>query len=139
MKIENKRIRLHFTHTTGGLIAKGGKLQGFAIAGADSVFNFAEAVIEGNDILVSQSQGLAPTQVRYAWADNPICNLYNGGNPNSLFSLPASPFRTTGPQLTTAMSQNSSLKVSRKKIPHAFGFEEFDGLGRKFSIIHSQL
>jgi hypothetical protein len=45
-------------------------------------------VIDGNSIIVSSPEVAFPIAVRYAWADNPICNLYNGVN------LPASPFRT---------------------------------------------
>ena len=45
-------------------------------------------MIDGNSIIVSSPEVAFPIAVRYAWADNPICNLYNGVN------LPASPFRT---------------------------------------------
>ena len=49
----------------------------------------AEAVIEGQDVVVSSPQVTKPTAVRYAWAPNPAgCNLYNKEG------LPASPFRT---------------------------------------------
>ncbi len=43
---------------------------------------------EGNTIVVSSPEVTLPIAVRYAWAGNPICNLYNG------VDLPASPFRT---------------------------------------------
>ena len=58
------------------------------IAGNDARFYPADAVIDGNSIIVSSPEVAFPIAVRYAWADNPICNLYNGVN------LPASPFRT---------------------------------------------
>jgi sialate O-acetylesterase len=88
MEINGKVIRLSFDHTGSGLMAKGDKLTGFAIAGADRKFVWADAVIEGTTVLVSSSTVSAPVAVRYAWADNPVCNLYNGEN------LPAIPFRT---------------------------------------------
>jgi len=89
MKIEGKSIRLSFTHLGGGLAAKDGeKLTGFAIAGADKTFVFAEAVIAGETIVVTAPDIAAPVAVRYAWANNPICNLYNKAG------LPAVPFRT---------------------------------------------
>lgn len=88
-KIEDGAIRLTFAHADGGLKARdGGKLTGFAIAGADHKFHWADARIDGNDIVVSSADVPMPLAVRYAWADNPDCNLYNGAG------LPASPFRT---------------------------------------------
>ena len=89
MTVEGSAIRLHFTHLGGGLVAKGSdKLTGFAIAGADGKFAWADARIDGPTVVVSSPSVTAPTAVRYAWADSPICNLYNGAG------LPASPFRT---------------------------------------------
>jgi sialate O-acetylesterase len=41
-----------------------------------------------NRVTVSSPTVPAPTAVRYAWADNPVCNLYNAAG------LPAVPFRT---------------------------------------------
>ena len=95
MQIENDKIRITFDHTNGGLKKKGQKLTGFAIAGSDQKFVWADAKIEGNSVIVSSREIINPVAVRYAWADNPICNLYNGAN------LPASPFRTdTWPGIT---------------------------------------
>ena len=89
MKIAGAQARLSFTHVGGGLVAKGGgKLAGFAIAGADKQWHWADAVIDGEAIVVSAAKVAAPVAVRYAWADNPDCNLYNAAG------LPASPFRT---------------------------------------------
>ncbi len=89
MKIEESRILLHFDNTNQGLKIKGNKeLKGFAIAGADKKFVWAKAKIEGNEVIVWSSKIKNPVAVRYAWASNPICNLYNGAE------LPASPFRT---------------------------------------------
>lgn len=86
--IEGNTIRISFDHAGGGLVARGGELTGFAIAGADRQYTWAEARIEGNDIVVSSPKVTVPVAVRYAWADNPACNLYNTEG------LPASPFRT---------------------------------------------
>ncbi|RKX41288.1 MAG: hypothetical protein DRP64_11520 [Verrucomicrobia bacterium] len=88
MKIEGDKIRISFDHTDGGLIAKGAKLEGFAIAGADEKFVWANAVIDGHTVVVSNPSIKNPVAVRYAWEFFPICNLYNGA------ILPASPFRT---------------------------------------------
>ena len=86
--IENDRIRIHFKHVGGGLVAKGGELKGFAIAGPDKKFVWAQAKIENDTVVVQADQVPDPIAVRYAWADNPVCNLYNKEG------LPASPFRT---------------------------------------------
>ena len=77
-----------FTHG-GGLVAKGGeKLLGFQLAGEDKKFVRADAVVEGDKIVVSSPQVAKPVAVRYAWERNPECNLYNKAD------LPASPFRS---------------------------------------------
>ena len=88
MKIRGDKVTLRFDHADGGLVAKGGTLKGFAIAGTDKTFVWADAMIEGNTVIVSSDRVAEPVAVRYAWADNPECNLYNGAG------LPASPFRT---------------------------------------------
>lgn len=89
MKAEGNQVRLTFNHVGGGLIAQGSEaLKGFAVAGADKKFVWADAKIESDTIVVSSSAVAQPVAVRYAWADNPECNLYNKEG------LPASPFRT---------------------------------------------
>ena len=88
MEIIGSDAILHFDHVGTGLVAKDGDLKGFAIAGKDKKFVWADARIEGDTVIVSSKEVPAPAAVRYAWADNPTCNLYNKE------SLPASPFRT---------------------------------------------
>lgn len=88
-RIEGNKIRIYFDHTEGGLTIRNGEaLKGFTIAGVDHKFHCADAKIEDNTIVVFSSEVAFPIAVRYAWADNPICNFYNG------VGLPASPFRT---------------------------------------------
>jgi sialate O-acetylesterase len=89
MKIEGKTIRLYFRHVGGGLTAKGEeKLRGFAIAGPDKKFVWADATIDGKTIVLSAPGVDNPTAARYDWANFPNGNLYNKAD------LPASPFRT---------------------------------------------
>lgn len=89
MEVEDGKIRIGFDSTGSGLEARGGKLKQFAIAGADNKFVWADAVIEGDSVLVSSPQVPEPVAVRYAWANNPAgCNLYNKDG------FPAAPFRT---------------------------------------------
>ncbi len=82
-------VRIRFKHAEGGLVAKGGEtLKGFAVAGEDRKFVWAEARIDGDSVVVRSDKVTKPVAVRYAWADNPECNLCNKAG------LPASPFRT---------------------------------------------
>lgn len=83
-----EQLVIHFDHVGGGLVCAGESLIGFAIAGADRKFVWADAVIDGDKVVLS-AKGLSnPQYARYAWADNPACNLYNSA------MLPAVPFRT---------------------------------------------
>jgi len=88
MKIEGDKMRIFFEHTGSGLMVKGDVLKGFAIAGADGKFVWADAKIEGRMVVVWSMQVKNPAAVRYGWADWIECNLYNKEG------LPASPFRT---------------------------------------------
>jgi sialate O-acetylesterase len=89
MSIDGSSIRVKFTHTAGGLLARGGPLQTFTIAGDDQKFVPAEAKIDGDSVVVSAAGIPHPTAVRYAWNRWPEgCNLYNSE------MLPAAPFRT---------------------------------------------
>ena len=87
LTIEEGKIRLTFEHAK-GLAAKDGKLTGFAIAGEDRKFVWADAVIDGETVVVSSPAVPKPAAVRYAWHVNPVCNLINAAG------LPAVPFRT---------------------------------------------
>jgi sialate O-acetylesterase len=88
-RCDGEKIIVSFDHLGGGLAARGGdKLKGFAIAGADKKFVWAEAKIVGETVEVRGPEVKAPAAVRYAWANNPDCNLVNQAG------LPASPFRT---------------------------------------------
>jgi len=88
MKIEGDKIRISFDYTDGGLIAKGGPLTYFTIAGEDRKFVDAQALIEGDTIVVFSPEVKKPVAVRFGWTDTAEPNLFNKAN------LPASPFRT---------------------------------------------
>jgi len=101
MKVEEGKIRILFKHTGGGLMVgkkegtrptvedTDGKLVRFAIAGKDKQWHWADAVIDGDTVVVSSASVPEPTAVRYAYSMNPEgCNLYNKEG------LPAVPFRT---------------------------------------------
>lgn len=102
LKVSQGAIQLQFDHTGSGLMVgkrkqgleptredKQGKLGGFAIAGKDKAWHFAEARIEGATVVVSSAKVSNPVAVRYGYRTNPAgANLYNRDG------LPASPFRT---------------------------------------------
>jgi sialate O-acetylesterase len=111
MTVVGETVTLRFEHTEGGLVARslpgsykpssveekevplmrnspGSELEGFEICGEDRKWTWAEARIKGDEIEVWAQSVSEPVAVRYAWAMNPTCNLYNGAG------LPASPFRT---------------------------------------------
>ncbi len=82
------QVVLSFDQVGTGLVAKGAnELAHFAIAGKDEVYVWANARIEGDQVIVQSEAVEAPVFVRYGWADNPdFANLYNEEG------LPASPF-----------------------------------------------
>jgi sialate O-acetylesterase len=89
MELEGDKARLTFIHADTGLVAKSGApLKGFAIAGEDKVFHWADAQVKGQTVVVSSAEVPKPVAVRYAWADNPDADLQNKAG------LPAAPFRT---------------------------------------------
>jgi len=103
MKVEGGQVRITFKPdslggglTIGSAPKSDGKpglppdsvLRGFALAGKDQKWVWSDAKIDGESVIVSSSEVPEPIAVRYAWADNPPCNLYNKEG------LPASPFRT---------------------------------------------
>lgn len=120
LHIEGDKARVRFSSIAGGLVARRlpnvyqprstlprtlplqrhsptGPLEGFALCGNDRRWVWADqAVIDGDSVIVSSRSVPAPTAVRYAWADNPTVNLYNGAG------LPAAPFRTDTFPLSTA-------------------------------------
>jgi sialate O-acetylesterase len=85
--INGSAVSVSFHHADGGLVAKGGDLVEFELAGTDGVWKPAKAVIVGQTVQVSSPEVAMPVGVRYGWSSNPACRLFNGAG------LPASPFR----------------------------------------------
>ncbi len=86
--INGDSITVTFRHADGGLVAQNGELKGFVIAGDNQEWKPAHARIVGNTVVISSNEVPKPIAVRYAWAADPDCNLFNQA------ALPASPFRT---------------------------------------------
>jgi sialate O-acetylesterase len=95
MKVQDGKAVLTFDHAKCGLEARGGALTGFAICGADKNFVWGQAEIQGDKVVVSNSQVPQPVVVRYGWSDYPVVNLWNQ------VGLPATPFRTDDFPMTT--------------------------------------
>jgi sialate O-acetylesterase len=90
MTIDGPTVTLEFDFVGGGLFDPNGEnVEGFALAGEDRTFHWAQARIVAPDkVVLSCPQVPDPVAVRYGWADNPRVDLYNKEG------LPASPFRT---------------------------------------------
>ena len=90
MEVSGGKAVLRFDHVGRGLDTFDVKEPiGFAIAGEDKVFVDAQARIVGKGMIEVWNDRVAmPVAVRYAWADNPICNV------QSADGLPMTPFRT---------------------------------------------
>lgn len=88
--LEGGRIRLHFTGVDGGLAVPAGRpLQGFAIAGEDRAWRWAESRIDGDTVIVWNDAVPKPVAVRYGWAERmPWATLFSRNG------LPALTFRT---------------------------------------------
>ncbi|MDP3069058.1 MAG: sialate O-acetylesterase [Opitutaceae bacterium] len=70
--------------------------RGFAVCGEDRKWHWATGKIVGPDkVEVTSDHVAAPIAVRYAWADNPVCNLFSADG------LPVTPFRTDDFDMTT--------------------------------------
>ncbi|MBR0457872.1 MAG: hypothetical protein IJJ26_01420 [Victivallales bacterium] len=109
-KVENGQIRVKFKNVYGGLVAKElpatynvetlknrteplvrnspkSEVEGFAVAGKDGKFVWADAKIVSKDTVVVKSDKVPnPVKIRYAYQSNPTCNLYNDAG------FPAAPF-----------------------------------------------
>ena len=87
MSVEGDQVRVRFEHAS-GLAASDGIVRGFAVAGEDGRFFWAEGRIDGATVVLRSPRVERPVHVRYGWADNPAATLVNGAG------LPAVPFRT---------------------------------------------
>ena len=97
---EGEQAIVEFEHVGAGLCAKeleldlgkihlpAGELRGFAVCGADKCFKWARAEIKRNTVVCQSPEVEKPIAVRYAWANFPLCNLFNQDG------LPAGPFRS---------------------------------------------
>ena len=96
MEIKGDKAVITFDHVGAGLYSFDVRdPKGFAVCGKDKKFVWANARISGKNQVVVWAEGVTPTQVRYAWAVNPVCTLM------SREGLPATPFRTDDFKMVT--------------------------------------
>jgi sialate O-acetylesterase len=89
IEVDGGEIEIEFANADGLRTRDGKPPAGFAIAGKDGVFRWANARIDGDEVIVSHPEVPEPVAVRYAWQNNPaMANLVNGAG------LPASSFRS---------------------------------------------
>ena len=90
LEVKGAKAHVSFDHIGGGLDTFDVKNPiGFAVAGEDEKFVWADAKIVGKDKVEVWSDAVPnPVAVRYAWSDNPVCNMQNKEG------LPMTPFRT---------------------------------------------
>lgn len=86
--VDGEKVRLKFQNAEGLKPLKGKEIGGFAIRGESGDWQWAEARLDGEDVLVWNSKISKPAAVRYGWAGNPILSLENKAG------LPLRPFRT---------------------------------------------
>ncbi|MCM2372303.1 sialate O-acetylesterase [Aporhodopirellula aestuarii] len=110
-RVEEGRIRVSFRQTGDGLKSRDGKpLQRFEIAGEDRVWHWADATIEGSEVVVSSTDVKRPVAVRYAWAANP-----SGANLVNSLGLPASVFRTDDWDDVEVAADSSASKAQTRR------------------------
>ena len=125
-RIDGSRIILNFDSPGSGLVTANdlnqigdSKLNSFAIAGDDGQWKWADATIDGDQVVVSSSEVKLPVAVRYAWAMNPSQRnlLYNREG------LPASPFRTDDWPLFDP--EDEVIEVIKPQAPEGYAPEDW--------------
>jgi sialate O-acetylesterase len=142
-EVKDGAIRVTFDQAGTGLKSRdGGALKRFEIAGADKVWKWADAKIDGTDsVIVSSAEVKAPVAVRYAWASNP-----EGANLINSDGLPASVFRTDDwddvePKVDTAATSVANARralaveikaLAAERAKHDRKSPEYQTLNKKF-------
>jgi sialate O-acetylesterase len=96
MTVDSDKVILKFKNATGLSTRDNAAPKGFAVAGEDRKWYWADAKIDGEQVIVRSDKVAKPVAARYGWANNPPTNLYNKAG------LPAMPFRTDDWKSVTA-------------------------------------
>ncbi len=87
LKVTGGTLTVKFKHAENGLVVKGEKLKGFAVAGRNKIYFPADAKVSGDSVILTCDKVSSPAGVKYGWANCPDVNLFNKDG------MPASPFR----------------------------------------------
>ncbi len=99
MEKDGSKIVLSFDYVQGWRPFDVNEPRGFSIAGEDFKFVWGKAEILPDGRVAVSAEGIEnPVAVRYAWADNPVVNMYSNTG------LPLTPFRTDDHSGVTANS-----------------------------------
>jgi len=113
MKKEGSRIRLFFDHAKGGLVAKHGKLNCFAVAGTDGKFVDADAMVDKNTVVVSGGHVDDPVAVRFAFTNTDSSTLFNkAGLPSSSFRTDTLPFLARNVNIGITWKEGSRVPLA---------------------------
>ncbi|MBN1309742.1 MAG: hypothetical protein JXA18_17610 [Chitinispirillaceae bacterium] len=129
--IDGSGIKLLFTNTGGGLVAKSGTLTGFAVAAASGSFTWGTATISGDTVIVSSPSVASPARVRYGWSNVPAASLFNKEG------LPASPFTTESPDMlpvSVGERQTAAPPVLMARCPEREYLYPVNALGRRMAM-----
>jgi sialate O-acetylesterase len=126
-RISGATVEVAFEPGDGGLSnSSPGEVKGFMVAGHDGIYRFADAKIDGSDVILHYDQIPAPETVRYAWTGVPDSTLVNESG------LPASPFRTDN-------FPCSNVEVQKEPVSHQVTTSAYeisvDGNGKITSLI----
>jgi sialate O-acetylesterase len=76
--LKDGRIAIAFRDYSGALMAASANRPiSFMVCATGSECRFADAVLDGNSVLVDVPAGVTPALVRYCWGHAPICNLFD--------------------------------------------------------------
>ncbi len=110
VEIDGDAITVKFNGVTHSLSTSDGQTpRGFVMAGPDHKFYPAQATLHGDSIKITSDDVVDPQAARYAFSDNPDCNVVSDG-------LPLPPFRTdkwaTNPKLNPAARESQSMATN---------------------------
>lgn len=90
-RVEGDKMRISLKNAAGLRVKDGTEVKGFVITDASGQWKWAQAKLDGEDVVVWADGITQPVAVRYAWASFPVLSLYNSAD------LPLRPFRTDKP------------------------------------------
>ncbi len=87
MKVSDGSLTVKFKYAENGLVVKGEKPRGFALAGKNKIDFAADAKASGDSVILTCDKVSSPASVKYGWSNCPDVNLFNKAG------MPVSPFR----------------------------------------------